>query len=578
MSVLPVAPSPSARPRVAIAVTVVLVLLSGIVAVVSQRDRGRDGVPGPAATASPGAPSGSAAPSGAAVDPALLGFYRARPAAADGDRGGSVVAAAQGEPVTLDPFAVGGDTPATRDLAPLWLPGLYRIGPGGVRTPWLAAGPPTVTADGRRVVVELRPDARWSDGAAITSADVAATWRRATSRPGPWRATYADVAGIETPTPTRAVLVLRRPTVAWARLFVAPTGVLPAAALQRLGDKPYDLKVTGGPFTLAARARGLETVWRRTAHPWPGSDPRLDEVRVQVVPDFSTAVELLRARRLDAVLPYDSVNAAGRLSGVGGVTVEAEKEHRSVTALTMRTTGGPLKDVRVRRAVALALDRPAFAEGLLRDGGTGADGLRSSESASAPFARWRPNLAEARRLLTAAGWQGNGDRPRKRGGDELTLVLASPSPSDLYDVVARGMQVQLRKVGIQVDLAGADADVAAELARTGGSDLALTRWDTDVVSDLPRLLGSAGAAPQGAGWPRWADRVADAALRDAAAAPTLAAADAALDRADARAADQVPVLPMFRVDAVTAAAAGVHVEAPVSGYGGPLADVDRWSR
>ncbi len=562
----------------------VLVLLGGVAAVIAvRRNDGRSngaGLPATGDSPSPGvSASTSAVPSApSAVDVDLLTLYQPRPPGTPRRRGGRVIAASAAEPVSLDPFAVGGDTPATRDLTPLWLPGLYRIGPGGVRTPWLAVGPPTLTPDGRRVIIELRPDARWSDGTAVTSADVAATWQRAASRPGPWRTSYAALAGVETPTPTRAVLVLRAPGVQWARLFVAPTGVLPRARLAALGDRPYDLKVSGGPFVLAGRTPGLETAWRRTPAPWQGSDPHLDEVRVQVVPDFATAVALLKAGKVDAVLPYDAINAAGRLALVPRATTLVDRHRRSVTVLTMRTSGGALKDVRVRRALALALDRPAFAEGLVRAGGTLADGVRVDERSDAPYGRTRPDIASARRLLSDAGWKDNGGRPRTKNGADLTLVLASPAPSDLYDVLARGLQVQLRKVGVQVDLAGADADKAAELARTGGSDLALTRWDTDVVSDLDRLLGSAGAAPQGAGWPRWSDAAADAALQQAAAAPSLMAQDTPLDRVGVRLAQQIPLLPLVRLDPVTAAASGIQVEPPVSGYGGPLVDVDRWAR
>lgn len=571
----------SSRSRTALAAVVAVVLGAGVAAVVVvSRADDPPQHSAPTRSAAPTATASTpAARPGAGIDPALLALYQDRPdAPGDRERGGRLVVAAAGEATVLDPFAIGGDTSAARDLAPLWLPGLYRVGPGGVRTPWLAAGPPTATPDGRRVVIDLRPDARWSDGTAITSADVSATWRRAATRPGPWRASYAEVVGVETPSPTRAVLVLRSPTTQWARLFVAPTGVLPAARLAASDDRPYDLRVTGGPFVAAGRTAGLETVWRRTPQPWPGSDPALDELRVQVVPDFETAVALLRAGRVDALLPYDAVNAAGRIGAVPGATVSADTQRRSITVLTMRTTGGPLQDVRVRRALALALDRGAFAEGLVRDGGTAADGLRHAESAGAPYTRFRPRLDEARRLLSDAGWRDNGDRPRTRRGAELTLVLASPAPSDLYDVLARGMQVQLRRVGVQVDLAGADADRAAELARTGGSDLALVRWDTDVVSDLGRLLGSDAAAPQGAGWPRWADAGADRALADAAQASTLGAADAALDRLDARLVSEVPVLPMLRLDPVSGFARGVRGTTPVSGYGGPLIDADRWSR
>jgi peptide/nickel transport system substrate-binding protein len=562
------------RPRIIAAAVVLTLACAGVVALTRDGDDRQAGpTPSPSATS-----TALGSPSPSVPAPTSLGaLFVARPDAQTGPRGGRAVVAIAAEARTLDPFAVGGDTPAARDLAPLWLPGLWRMEPDGRRSPWLATTEPTLDSAGSRVTVTLRSDARWSDGSAITSADVAATWRYATGRPGPWRAAYDDVTAVETPSATSAVLVLRHPrSLTWARLFTAPTGVLPAARLAALKGKAYDLKVSGGPFVRTKTVAGLETVWRRTPNAWPGSDPQLDELVTRVVPDFTTATELLRARKLDAVAPYSSIDARRRLSAAGAETLVDDRSGRSLTVLTFDTASGPTADVRVRQAIARALDRSAFSVGLLRDGGSATHDVVPPGTVGAPKAFDRAvDVSAANRLLDAAGWRTrSGGRPRTKGGNELTLVLATASPSDLDDVVVRGLQVQLRPLGVQIDLAGADAPLADDLTRRGTADLAIVRWDADRVSDLPRLLLGAASAPEGSNVSRW---------KDPQAATLLGRLESQQDPSGAltsvlrRVADQVPVLPLYAVHPVSAGR-GVLPAAPVSGYGGPFASADRWSR
>ncbi len=510
----------------------------------------------------------------------LADLYAERAVAPPGRRGGTARIAVEGAVGTLDTFAPGGDTPAARDLAPLWLPGLYRREAAGKRSPWLATGPPRPTADGRRVVIDLRADARWSDGTPITSADVAATWRYASERPGPWRTAYRTLAGVETPTPQRAVLVLRNPSLTWTTLFTAPTGVLPAA---RIATQPptqsYDLAVTGGPFRLAGRETGLVTRWRRTPHPWPGSDPLLDGVDATVVTDFTTAARLVAGGQLDGLATYAAVGAEERMRRNGVTPVPGERTGASIVVLSMATDRAPLNDRRVRQAIAAALDRSVFGSRLLRaDGATAHDLVPSGRPGHrAPFARWRGDLAAAKRLLGDAGWrEQSGGRPRRKSGAELTLVLAVPSPSDVNDIVVRGIQVQLRALGVQLDLATAYADQAAELARARQADLSIARWDTDIVADLGRLFASTAVAPAGAGTARWKDGETDRRLNVLSLVATPGQLDAPAAAVVDRLADQVPVLPLYSVHPVLGAGK-MTLPAPLSGYGGPFAAVDRWA-
>ncbi|MCA1824904.1 MAG: ABC transporter substrate-binding protein [Mycobacteriales bacterium] len=527
--------------------------------------------PPPATTASGVAPTAL---------PSLSALYRPRtPAPAGLRRGGGAVVAVAAEAVVFDPFVLAGDTPATSELTPLWLPGLWRVGPRGVRTPWLAAGSPLVSRDGRRVSVDLRADAKWSDGSRITAADVAATWRYARRAGGSWRSAYDELSGVETPTPTRVVLVLRQPSVSWMRLFVAPTGVLPARRIPAAtASRGYVPSVAGGPFVLATRTAGLGSTWRRTPAPWPGSDPALDRLDVRVVPDFTTARDLLARGAVDAVAPADAPHAAARLAGPG-VRTATDRSTGRTTALVLRTDRGPLADVRVRRALALSFDRPAFSDVLLRDSGVVADDLVATGSPGyrSAFRRWRRDVARARQLLSDAGWrETTADRPRRKGGRDLALTVAAASPADLSDAVVRGLQLQARAVGVQLELAAADADVAYSLAREGGADLYYTRLDTDVDSDVGRRLATL-AAPGGPNLSRWRDATATRLFAAVDRSRDLPSLDAAIAAAMARVADQVPVLPLYSLYPVTVAR-GLAPQPPVAGYAGPFADIDRWFR
>ena len=221
-----------------------------------------------------------------------------------------------------------------------------------------------------------------------------------------------------------------------------------------------------------------------------------------------------------------------------------------------------------------------FGSRLLRADGATADDLvpTGRPGHRAPFARWRGDLAAAKRLLGDAGWrEQSGGRPRRRSGAELTLVLAVPRPSDVNDIVVRGIQVQLRALGVQLGSGDGDADQAAELARARQADLSIAplghrhrarpRPDVRVHGDARRPVPESpagrtarptGGSTRSPSWPRrvsWTDR-----------------RRPVLDRL----ADQVPVLPLYTVHPVLGAGK-MTLPPPLAGYGGPFAAVDRWA-
>jgi ABC-type transport system substrate-binding protein len=135
----------------------------------------------------------------------------------------------------------------------------------------------------------------------------------------------------------------------------------------------------------------------------------------------------------------------------------------------VNVTRGPLKDVRVRQAIAHAIDTRVLLEQLLNGRGRVAAGvippaLEGADTARVPLAY---DTASARRLLKEAGFP---------NGVDLELWSSQTPP---FPRLAEAMQAYLKAVGIRVKLVQRDASTMRAAARAGQTDLVLKDWFAD---------------------------------------------------------------------------------------------------
>lgn len=495
-------------------------------------------------------------------------------------RGGEVVVAYPHEPATLNPFVRGGDAPPTRDLVRPLYPGLFRLGPDGSREPWLLASEPGAADVGGApfsVRVRLREEAVWSDGRPITVEDLRFTWRTALG--GSTIATedgYDRLADIVAEGPKVGRLVFTEPFARWRDLFSAGLGVLPAHALAGKdfsGALAGAWPVSGGPFVLRSWTRGLEIVLERNPRAW-GGEPLLDRIRVLFVPDPVTALQLYARGAVDVLGPYPAVDFARRAAGLPGAQVTGDRG-ATWTGLFLNTRTPALADVRVRRALALAVDRAGIVEGLVRGQGAPLDAPTAGDPARrAPaFARYEHDPGEARALLESAGFRRDSGGVRRKGSLELSVTLAASGADELPDRVLRAMNAQAEAVGIDLNLVALDAD------RLWGFWLSSSRFQAAllITRDPP---GGSLRARFGLAGPHNVSRLADERLGRA-----LDLADRALDddapAVDAphdRVAELVPVIPLFVLEVTIAARSGIHEVAASAAADGFLWNAGRWWR
>jgi len=495
-------------------------------------------------------------------------------------RGGEIVVAYPYEPTTLNPFVFGGDAPPTRDLARPFMPELFRIGPKGERVPSLLAAEPSGADLGGSpfgVRLRLRNDAVWSDGVPITAADLRFTWQAVMRSPGiASRDGYDRIADVVVEAPKIARLVFHEPFARWRDLFSAGLGVLPQHSLVRTDISKALVRswpVSGGPFVLKSWTPGLEMVLDRNPHPW-GAVPLVDRIRIQFVPDPVTALALFARHRVDVLGPYFAADLARRArASIANALVTTDRGATWV-GLFLNVKSSPLDDVRVRRALAFAIDRAAIVEGLVRQEGevldapSGGDAARTAPS----FAQYAYAPSHADALLRAAGWRPAGSsRARHKAGNELSFTVAAVSDDELAQRVLRAMNAEANGVGIDLNLTALDS------TDLWGSWIASSRFQAALLveRDPP---GGALRARFGIAGENNISGVADASLRE-----MLDASDRRLDDASpaveapfGRIASLVPVVPLFRLDVVVAARPSLHEIAADASADGFLWNCERW--
>ena len=243
------------------------------------------------------------------------------------------------------------------------------VDPHGNFVPRLAREVPTlanggISRDGLTITYHLRPHVRWQDGVPFTSRDVAFTFDAimnpntdVISRHG-----YDVVARVDTPDPLTVVFHLRERFAPFVAVVFGESdstyGVLPAHLLARyksLNDVPYNSAPVGtGPFKFVRWMRGDRIEYVRNDDYFLGA-PKIKRIVWQIVPDENTALEMMRTHETDWMFE-PSVTAYRAIETMPDVAVVLPNVN-GYEGVMMNSGRGPTADVRVRRAIVMALDK-----------------------------------------------------------------------------------------------------------------------------------------------------------------------------------------------------------------------------
>ena len=378
-----------------------------------------------------------------------------------------------------------------------------------------------ISADGTVITMHLRKDIKWSDNVPITADDFIFTWQMATSSKNTVSSAYPydHISDVTAPDPHTVVITFTAPFAPWlASLW---HGILPEHILGPIftSDGTIDnadwLKnptVGCGPFLLAEWESGSFARFVRNPNYW-GTPAKVDEIFIRFVPDAQKEALLAGDADLGTYITYNDVPDL-KAAGLSIVT-ESNGYNEGLFFLddTSGKLGNPgLRDVNVRKAIALAIDRDAINRdlhfGLTNVPASFWDGLPYYNDP--PLVNYPYDPEQAKSLLDAAGWvDSNGDGFREKDGVALELSYGTSISKDRQDTQAV-IQQDLAAVGIKVDIQSLDADVFLATFGEGGpaamGKIDIMEWsdgpvfpDADVYYWLCSEIPS-NDNPQGSNW------------------------------------------------------------------------------
>ncbi|HEX7918066.1 MAG TPA: ABC transporter substrate-binding protein, partial [Gemmatimonadales bacterium] len=246
------------------------------------------------------------------------------------------------------------------------------------------------------------------------------------------------------------------------KLLAMPvTAIVPTPVPAGFDQQP----VGSGPWRFVSWSHDDQIVLAKNPTWWGGA-PKMDTLRIRIVPEPLTRAAEYESGRLDVVeIPFGETR---RWEQSHAAELQRRPALRDLY-IALNTTRGPLKDVRVRQALNYATDAATILNTVMggrgvRTGGSLPPGIEGYDSTLAPYPF---NIARAKELLAQAGYP---------NGVDLELYRTSRSE---YARLSQSFQQSWAEAGIRVTILERDGPTARAASAKGEADLFLTDWYAD---------------------------------------------------------------------------------------------------
>ncbi len=490
---------------------------------------------------------------------AFTGCAKRETAVERGNREGVLHLSVGSEPSDLDPHIVTGLGEA-KIIQSLFDP-LVSYDPATLAPVPALAERWEISPDGLTYTFHLRADAKWSNNDPVTAQDCIDSWRRVLTPS--LAADYAylfyvlrgaeafnkgrtadfSTVGLAAPDARTLVVTLNNPTPYFLQILLnSPWRPVHVRSLATHGDplrrgtpwtRPGRI-VTSGPFMLKEWVPQQHIVAEKSPNYWDRARVRLNAVRFYPTDSIDAEERAYRAGQLHATwaLPLSKV-------------LPLQKEKSSALRIDpiletyffrLNVRKAPFTDPRIRRALALAVDRDSITANILPGGRQPASTfVPPLLQGYTPPARRAYDLAAARQLLTEAGFP---------GGVGLPPIEILYNNSEILRMVAEAIQqMWKRELGIDIRLVNQEFKVVFANRRAGDYQVLLGSWTADYLDAttfLDMWLSDSGNNHTGWKSPAY----------DALAARALTIADpktraAVLAESEALVLDEAPIIPIY---------------------------------
>jgi len=354
----------------------------------------------------------------------------------------------------------------------------------------LCADVPAPSDDGKTYTFKIREGVKFHDGTPLTADDVAASWLKIIRPPEGLSSSreshYLMVDSVEAPDPTTVVFRLKFATGAFLPALAEPYAFIYRKAILDKDPRWYEMNVMGsGPFKFAGYETGQSIKGVRNPDYYHPGQPYLDGFVGIFAPKQAVRVDAILADR--AAGEFRGLPPAAREQlqrGLGDKIIFQESDWNCGNVVTPNHQKKPFDDVRVRRALALAIDQWHGAAALSKIANVKTVGgivfpgspLAATKAELETIPGYGPDIeksrAEARRLLKEAGAEG------------LAFELFNRNIDQPYKLVGTWLVDEWSKIGLKVTQRVVPIGPAHDGLRKGTFEVALEASCNSVVNPL----------------------------------------------------------------------------------------------
>lgn len=387
---------------------------------------------------------------------AALAIVPAAVVAQDEATGGTLIAATAAEPDQLDPHVTSAYT--SFQVLENVFDTLVEPDDSLVMVPALAESW-EVSDDGLTYTFDLRDGVTWHDGSAFTASDVVYSFDRWGTNNG-WR--FGSVTDVSAPDDDTVVFTLSAP----APNFLANLGAFKGMAIvQEANVESGDIQtapIGTGPFKVEAWNIGDSVELVRNDDYW-GEVPALAGVTYRFIPDPTVALTSLQAGEVHWTdnLPVQQVSS---LEGSADIVVESVPSN-DYFYFAQNQARDPYGDVRVRQALAWAIDRDAIVQAAwFGNAAANQTAIPSTSGWYFDYAPYSRDLERAAALLEEAEVEGL----------EIDLMVVSSETAAV--TAAQVIAANLAEIGVTVNIRQLDSTTWIAEQGEGNFDIFMWSW------------------------------------------------------------------------------------------------------
>ncbi len=381
------------------------------------------------------------------------------------------------DPRSLDP-ALSTDVPTGRAVSYVF-DGLTRFTPRAAVVPDLATSW-ELAPDGVTYTFHLKHGVRFHDGTPFSAADVRHSFERVLdpkTRGGRGWPLYpikgarefadgkaSSIAGLSVLDDSTVRFTLTEPFAIFPKMLAMPVAAMvPKVTPPNFGEHP----IGTGPWRFVEWRHDDYLLFARNSQYHDGP-PLSDSLEARIIPELSTAEAEFEGGNVDVFQVPAQESPSWEANDDTKPLLQSAPSLRFIYA-AINTTRGPLRDVRVRQAINLAVDRATILKRLMGGRGTLAAGVipPSLDGYNPALAPYPYDTLRARELVRQAGYP---------NGIDVELWTGE---SEQFPRIAQIIQAYLAKANIRVKIVQRDASSMREAARNGKTDIALKDWYAD---------------------------------------------------------------------------------------------------